>query len=148
MAGKQAGFSAKDFRKNIRFVFDMAAPTVDGEQATFYFSDGVAYAAPVDQEDVAFDPHAAVQTTQVAKAPVKVSCGVEYLDAQGNPVEFGIVTPARARITMFDEDYAKVKGCIFVALRGERFNYRNTEYPQGLFDVALYTLNFTAVDVT
>lgn len=143
MAGSNPGFNAADFRKNIRFVYDMAAPNLEGEQATFFMPSQLVYNVPTDEDDVPFSP-TALPVTPVPPQPIQVSCGVEYYDSQGNIIDFGISVPSRAAITLLDEDYEIVKGCAFVVLRGERFNYRSTRFPQGLFDVDLYTMNFEA----
>lgn len=143
MAGKSPGFDAKAFRTAIRGVWDMAAPNLPGEQATFFMPQQAVFTAPTDEDDVPFDP-AARPDTASPNPPIKISCGVQYFDAAGNLTDFGYVVPARATIDMFDEDYAKVKGCAFVVLRGEKFNYDHTEFPAGLFDVTIYTLHFIA----
>jgi len=100
--------------------------------------------AYVDQEGVPFDPDTTVTRTQ--PPPVRVLCAVEYFDANGIPTNFGEITPSRAVITLLDEEYKRVKDCIAVILKGERFVYKHTEFPSGLFDVGLYTLHFTAED--
>src|SRR3954451_15640230 len=144
MAGRNSGFDARAFRQNIRFVMQMGAPPIDGEQATFYFPSQLVYNANTDQDDVPFDPNATV--TRVTPTPVKVPCAVEYKDANGELTGLGVITPSKASITLLDEDYEKVKGCSYVALRGEKFTYRSTEFPTGLFDVGVYVMHFVAED--
>lgn len=148
MAGKNPGFNAKAFRDGLHFVMAMGAPTETGDQATFYFPAQLVYrtgeGADHDAEGVPFDP--SIPVTRVVPAGVKVPCAVEYQDANGIATDFGIITPSRAAITLLDEDYVKVKGCAYVALGGERYVYRHTEFPSGLFDVGVYTLHFAAED--
>jgi hypothetical protein len=144
MAGRNAGFNGREFRKQIRFVMNLGAPPVDGEQATFYFPSQLIYNTNVDAEDVPFDPTATV--TRNTPTPVKVPCAVEFKTAAGVPTDFGLIVPAHAEITLLDEDYAKVKGCTYVALRGEKYVYRSTDYPTGLFDVGVYVMHFVAED--
>lgn len=144
MAGRNSGFDARAFRTGIRFAMQMGAPPLDGEQAIFYFPSQLVYNTNVDAEDVPFDPNATV--VRITPPPVKVACAVEYQDATGAMTDFGVVTPAKVAITLLDEDYEKVKGCSYVALRGEKFNYRSTEMPSGLFDVGVYVMHFVAED--
>lgn len=148
MAGKSAGFNAKVFRDNIHFVMEMGAPTQDGAQATFYFPTQLVYRtgeqADVDAEGVPFDP--TIPVTRRVLPGVKVLCAVEYQDANGVATDFGIITPSRAVITLLDQDYVKIEGCAYVMLNGERFTYRHTEFPAGLFDVGVFTLHFAAED--
>lgn len=150
MAGKNAGFNADDFRKGIRFVMAMGAPPATEEQALFIKESQLVYNLPggaeayVDQEGVPFDPTTTVTRTQ--PPPVKVLCAVEYFDANGIPTNFGEITPSRAEIVLLDEEYKRVKSCIAVILKGERFVYKSTEFPAGLFDVGVYTMHFTAED--
>lgn len=146
MAGKQPGFNGKNFRSKIRFVYDMAAPPIAEERATFCFPAQLVYNTPVDGQDVPFDPAATV--TRTVPPPVQVPCGVEFQDAYGNVINFGLAIPAKAVITLLDEDYAKVKDCSYVVLRGEKYNYSHSEFPSGLFDVGLYTLHFNAESIS
>jgi hypothetical protein len=146
MAGTNGGFDSGAFRSSIRFVFNMAASPATDEQVAFYFPSQLVYNKSVDTEDVPFDPAATV--TSVPSAPVKVPCAVEYVDTEGNIGTFGIVTPSRIAITLLDEDYAKIKGATYVVIAGDRYNYRRTEPPSGLFDVGLYVLHFTAENET
>lgn len=151
MANSNPGFDADAFRTGIRFAMSMGAPPVEGEQAAFLLPSTLVYNLPggggpayVDQEGVPFDPTTTV--TRTVPDPIKVLCAVEYFDAHGEPTNFGVITPSRAVITLLDEEYEQIKECIAVVLRGERFIYRSTEYPAGLFDVGVYTLHFTAED--
>ena len=146
MAGTNPRFNAQKFRKNIRFVMELGAPPVDGERAIFYKPSTLVYSRGVDEADLPFDPTSTV-VRQPAQ-PIIVSCAVEYKDVDDLPTDFGDIVPAKAVITVLDEDYLKVKGCEFVTLRGERYKYHHTEPPVGLFDVGVYTLHFRAVDQT
>ncbi len=70
MAGRNPAFSAKAFRDGIRFVYDMAAPPQEGEQAAFYKESSLVYTVPVDDDNVPFDPTTTVQ--RITPAPVRV----------------------------------------------------------------------------
>ena len=146
MAGKNSGFNAKAFRQNIRFVYNMAAPPLEEEQATFYFPSELVYNVGTDAEDTPFDPQATVTRNQ--PDPVRVPCSIEFKDTAGQVIDFGLITPAEVEITLLDEDYEKVKGCSYVVLRGEKYNYQQTYAPSGLFDVGLYTMSFRAESAT
>ncbi len=146
MAGRNRGFDARAFREGIRFAYDMAAPPQEGEQAAFYKESSLVYTVPVDDDNVPFDPATTVQ--RVTSPPVHVPCGIEYQDAEGQAVPFGYIGASRVIITLLDEDYAKVKGSAYVVLGGDKYLYRRTEPPSGLFDVGLYAMHFTAENET
>lgn len=146
MAGSNSGFNSAAFRAGIQFVFTMAASPVAEEQVAFFFPSQLVYNKSVDTEDVPFDPAATV--TSIPSVPVRVPCAVEYFDNEGNAGTFGVITPSRVAVTLLDEDYQKIKGAIYVVIGGDRYNYRRTEPPSGLFDVGLYVLHFTAENET
>ena len=93
-----------------------------------------------------FDPQATVTRTE--PTPVKVDCAIEYFDAENQPTNFGMIAPSRISVTLLDEDYDRVKECAYVVVHGDRYNYRRTEPPSGLFDVGVYTMHFTAENET
>lgn len=145
MAGKNSGFDAKAFRTAIRSVYQMAAPPVSDEQATFYFPAQLVYNVGTDAEDTPFDPTATVTRTQ--PSPVKVPCALEFKGANQD-TDFGLIAPARIAITLLDEDYAKVAGFSYVVIRGEKYNFDRVDPPNGLFDVGLYTVHVSAESQT
>ena len=142
MAGKNSGFPAGEFRSAIRFVYNMAAVPIQEEQATFYGESTLVYTGVLDDEEVPFDPASTV--VRMPAAGVRVPCGIEYFDAEGQAIVFGTVTPAKVAITLLDEDYLKVRGSSYVVIGGDKYLYRRTEPPSGLFDVGLYTMHFVA----
>lgn len=146
MAGADAGFNAAEFRDAIHFAMEMGAAPEADEQVTFHFASTLTYNVPADGAHVPFDPSATV--TSAAPSPVQVPCAVEYFDAENQPSSFGLMAPSRLSITLLDEDYAQVKHADYVIAHGDRYNYRRTEPPSGLFDVGLYTMHFTAVNET
>lgn len=135
-------FDGEVFREAIRFVYTMAAPTVPVDQVTFFTAPQLVYNTPVDAEDVPFDPQATV--TRQQSPGIRVPCGVEYFDTDGAPVVFGTVTPSKVAVTLLDEDYQQIKGVSYIVIAGEKYNYRRTEPPSGLFDVGLFTIHFQA----
>lgn len=142
MAGSNPGFNPAEFRNAIRFVYDMAAVPVEEEQATFYGESTLVFTGSVDDDNIPFDP-----TETVVRQPaigIRVPCGIEYFDSQGQPVVFGQLTPSRVAITLLDEDYAQVKDSAYVVIGGDKYLYRRTEPPSGLFDVGLYVMHFQA----
>ena len=146
MAGPNSAFDAAAFRTAIQFVYTMAEAPVSGDQIAFYGPSTLVYSAPVDDEDVPFDPASTV--VRVDPQPIHVPCGVEYFDNQGQEIAFGFVTPSRLAITLLDEDYQLVKDAIFVVLGGDRYNFRRCEPPSGLFDVGLFTVHYSAENET
>ena len=146
MAGSNAGFNGAEFREAIHLAMEMGAAVDSAERVTFHFPSQLVYNAAVDGANVPFDPAATV--TNTTPTPVQVPCAVEYFDAENQPTSFGLIAPSRLSVTLLDEDYSKVKGCAFVVVHGDRYNYRRTEPPSGLFDVGLYTLHFTSQSET
>lgn len=144
MAGTSPSFDGPTFRSAIRFVFDMAAPPVEDDQVSFFFASSLVYNTPVDGDNVPFDPSATV-TTEVPD-PVKVPCAVEYFDTNGQEVVFGTLTASKIAITLLDSDYDAVRGFSYVVLGGQKYDYKRTEPPSGLFDVGLFTVHCTAED--
>ncbi len=134
----------------MRFVMNMGAPVVTDDQATFVFPSQLIYntadTGDHDGAGVPFNP--SIPVTRTPPKMVKVPCAVEYFDAEGVMTDFGMIAASRAQVTLLDEDYAKVEGCVAVILAGERFVYQKTEFPTGLFDVGLYTMHFTAENDT
>ena len=146
MAGSDPGFNAAEFRNAIHFAMQLGAAPDAGEQVFFHFPTQLVYNVPADGAQVPFNPTATVTST--APPPVQVDCAVDYFDAENQPTEFGLLAPTRLTITLLDEDYAQVKGCAYVVVHGDRYDYRRTEPPSGLFDVGLYTMHFTAQSET
>jgi hypothetical protein len=146
MAGTNPDFNPTAFRDGLRFAFNMAAAPIPDEQVIFHFPANLVYVGNVDASGVPFDPNTTVQP--IEPPTVKVPCAVEYDDTESVTTNFGWIAPARVRITLLDEEYQKVKGCSYVTIAGDKYNYRRTEPPSGLFDVGLYTMHFTAENET
>lgn len=147
MAGSSPDFNANAFRTAIQSVFTMAAAPLPSDQIKFYFPSTLVYTESgidtgVDSIGVPFNPQSTVVRTQ--PDPVSVPCGIEYLDKSGQTTVFGDVIPATVQVTLLDEDYAKVQGCAYIVLHGEKYKYVHTVPPSGLFDVGLFTLEFQA----
>ena len=146
MAGSNADFNAAEFRDAIAFAMTMGAAVDVGERATFHFPKTLVYNAPADGAQVPFDPAATVTASE--PPAIQVNCAIDYFDAENQPTSFGLLSPSRLTITLLDEDYAKVKDSSYVVVHGDRYNYRRTEPPSGLFDVGIYTMHFTAQNET
>lgn len=147
MAGTQAGFSASEFKDAIHFAMDMGLPNADTEKATFYWDTKRTF----DKKDSAGLPLAlkARPTSSVEKAPVQVSCAVEYARTNngidGNSA--GAFDGSRATITLLDEDYEQVKDADYVSLGGDRYEI-DFKTSVGLFDVTVYQMFLRAWDET
>lgn len=146
MAGSDPGFNAAEFRDAIHFAMQLGSAPDPGQQVVFHFPKQLTYNVPADGAQVPFDPSATV--TAVTPTPIKVDCAVEYFDAENQPTGFGLLAPSRLSITLLDEDYAKVKDASHVVIHGDRYDYRRTEPPSGLFDVGLYVMHFTSQSET
>lgn len=147
MAGSNSGFDAAGFREGISFAMAMGAAISAEERLTFHFPQQVTNASAADGNKVPFDPSQSPTRTP-ARPPVQVDCAVDYYDLEGQPTAFGIVAPSRLTVTVLDEEYQQIEGCAYVVAHGDRYNYRRTEPPGGLFDVGLYVLHFTAENET
>jgi hypothetical protein len=136
------------FRDAITFVQEMAAPPNVAEQATFYFPNELVYTGEgeLSADGVPFDPDRTVQ--RVRPAPVRVPCSITYYDRQGEITNLGIVTPTNIAVDLLDVHHEQVRGCEFVVVGGDKYVYRRTEPPSGLFDVGIYTLRFDAENET
>lgn len=146
MAGTNAGFNAAGFRDAIHFAMKMGAPPDQGERATFHFPAQLVYNGSMDGGHVPFDPTATVVSTE--PPTIQVDCAIEYFDAENQPTNFGMLAPSRIAVTVLDVDYDQVKGCSYVVVHGDRYDYRRTEPPSGLFDVGVYTMHFTSQSET
>lgn len=143
MAGTDPSFNSSEFRAAIRFAMEMGAAPDPAKRLSFHFPSVLTYNAPVDGDHVPFDPNATV--TKVEPTPLTgIDCAVEYFDAENQPTNFGMLAPSRITVTLLDEEYEKVQGCAYVVAHGDRYDYRRTEPPSGLFDVGVYILHFTA----
>jgi hypothetical protein len=148
MAGADAGFDSTAFRDGIHFAMHMGLPPDPSDQIKFYFAPTVTNPGSlvVDGANVPFDPDASLTATPVT--PVQVDCAVEYFDAEGQPTSFGMLTPSRIAVTLLDVDYDQVDNATHVVIAGDRYNFRRTVPPQGLFDVGLFVMHFTAENET
>lgn len=146
MASTNPDFDGDAFRQAIQFVYTMAEAPLASDQIAFYQAATLVYTGPVDDENVPFDPQRTVQ--RVPATPVHVPCGIEYFDAQGQEVVFGTITPTRIVVTLLDEDYLKVKDSTYCVVGGDKYVYRTTEPPSGLFDVGLFSMHFRAESET
>lgn len=144
MAGSNPDFNAAEFRANIHAAMDMGAALESAEQVMFHFPGTLVYNRPTDETNTPFDPAATVTSTPGSTK--QVPCAVEYFDSENQPTTFGLLAPARIEVTLLDEDYEQVKNASYVVVHGDRYNYRRTEPPSGLFDVGLYVMHFTALN--
>ena len=124
----------------------MGAAVQPDEQVKFYPPSQLVYNTPVDGANLPFDPQATVTSTSIP--PIQVDCAVEYFDAEDQPTTFGLIAPARVVITVLDDAYQRIKDCPYIVIHGDRYNYRRTQPPLGLFDVGIYQLHYMAVNET
>jgi len=146
VAGSSPGFDATAFRDAISSAMKMGASPIEGERATFHFPAQLVYNGSMDGDAVPFDPAATVVSSE--PPAVQVDCAIEYFDAEAQPTAFGMMSPTRIAVTVLDVDYERVKECSYVVVGGDRYDYRRTEPPNGLFDVGVYTLHFLSQSET
>lgn len=144
-AGNQ-GFSSAQFKDAIHLAMQMGAAPDPADQVKFHFPSQLVFNGSADGQEVPFDPTATVTST--TPTPVHVDCAIEYLDYEDQVTSFGLMAPTRVALTLLDDDYEQVKDCSYVVIGGDRYDYRRTEPPAGLFDVGLYVMHFTARNET
>lgn len=139
-------FNGPVFRNAIRFVFEMAAPPLTGDQLMFHFTAAVAFAGFSDGDQVPFNPAEIV--TRTIPPPVSVPCDVEFTPAADTPTAFGTVVPAKIKVLLLDEDYLLVEDASYVVSNGDRYNRQFLPPSFGLFDVGLHEMMFVAENET
>ena len=138
MAGSRPGFSKARFNAGITAAMNMAAPLALGDRATFYFAP---VTSPVTAADgVPFNP--ATTPSRTTKTAVSVACVAEQASSSEEFTRFGPMTTSKIRVTLLEDQYQAVKGCAFVVVAGDKFDYVSTEAPAGLFDAQVWTLWF------
>lgn len=142
-----AGFDAGAFRTGIQFAMQMGldpetptgvvfimAPVIDPDDTT------------VDAQGVPWDP-AEVGTLPEEGAEISANCAVEFFSASGVNTTGTDVEPARVLVTILDDDWLPVSGCIAIRL-GDRVYRRNYKQPtMGLFSVGVHQVAFQAGDI-
>lgn len=119
-------------------------PTQSVDQPTFFMPLSMTAVEPIDQSGTPFDP--GYQPIRQPRKTVKVPCAIEYHDGEGKLENFGVIVPARVKITLLDQDYLAVKGFEYVVIGGIRYFYRRTETPLGLISVGVYTVHCVSED--
>lgn len=143
MAGTNGGFNAAAFRTGIRFAMTMGAPATAADSLRFFWNPIMTTTAVTDGDRVPFDPAAAITVTQ-QKAPVTKPCAVEHLDVSGEPTPFGVIVPAKIRVTLLDEDYKAVKDADYVVYGGDKYVRYEQPPPLGLFDATIFQIVYVA----
>lgn len=143
MAGTTSGFDDQAFIDGIQFAMTMGAPPSTSDQVMFHFAPVPTGDAAMSADGVPFDPD--VSRTSTTPDPVTVPCVVEYGDARDRDTAFGLQAGTRLRVTLLEADYRKVEDAAFVVYGGDRYDYRHTEAPVGLFSVGVWAMHFTAV---
>lgn len=144
MATAVPGFPAGEFRAGIRLAMQLGAPPVEEDRPVFVFPSQIANDAFADESGVPFDPNARPEVT--TPEPVQVPCAVEYDEAASRVENMGLVTPSEIKITLLDEDHARIRGFAYVVIAGDRYNYRLTEPPVGMDSVGVWTVHCVADD--
>ncbi len=144
---RASGFSAAEFRDNIRFAMQLGLPENESERCTFRWTVERTYATADsggNPYDFAEEPTATVTHADVlVPAAVEFSGGASGGGSNGTPV--GDFHSGRATITLLDEDYAQIEGADLVLLGGNTYKIKYVGPPLGLFDVTVYQLFCQAV---
>ncbi len=144
MAGTRRGFDGDTFRNGIRVAMGMGMPPDTADQPEFHWKDVTSSETPASTDGVPFDPNTVEART--SPTPVKVTCGIRYVDAAGVQTNLGLLTPAGVILSLLDEEYARVEGCDWVVIAGTKYTYLRTAIPGGMFSVASYEMHFETVN--
>lgn len=135
------------FEAGLRAAMAMGTPPAPTDRAVFVFADTTTNTAPADAENVPFDP-AATPTVTPGRRISGVLCAIEYLDAQGQLVDLGVLAPTQIRITLIDAEYQQVRGFDYVEMSGDKYFYRRTAPAVGLDASQFWTVYCRAEDDT
>jgi hypothetical protein len=116
---------------------DFGSPNTATDKATFYMPRTVSGSGNVDSYQVPMNPENHRTFGSLVKKTVP--CAVEYLDAAGKDINFGVLNASRVRLTVLGPDYANIKGFEYVVISGNKFIYAKTEpiIALGSIDVAI-----------
>jgi hypothetical protein len=148
MAGEDptGAFNGDEFRASIRSAMLMGLPNSVEDQPTFRFEQPLVY-DDVDAEGSPFDWET-IPVVEDAREPVRVLCAVETI-GQGEASEgtnIGTFDMNRARLYIFDDEWALVDDFTSVVLSGSEYE-RIKELPiLGLFDVDVHVVEIRARD--
>lgn len=144
MAATDANFDADAFIEGIHFAMSLGLPALEADRPTFHFKPTTTYTVPVDDDGVPFDPTAT--PTIVSVPTIKVACAVEYVDAEGKVENWGIIVPAKVKLTFLQQDYALIEGFDWVVIGPNRYFYRKTHPPLAMDSVGVWTIECNAED--
>ncbi len=137
-------FDQKAFEDGILLAMGLGIPDDPALQPTFVLP-GTTTASPgKDEVDSAFDPAAKLVP---GKTP-RVRCAVEFLDRNGEVLDFGIAQADQARLTLLDAQYQQVKGFDHVLLGGTEYQYRETFPPLALGPSVIWQVMVATRDET
>lgn len=142
------GFDASAARQGILNAMSFGEPTRTDDKAWFYFAKARASTpddAPADDDHVPFDPAVPVASPD-SHPRQQVPCAVDYLDAAGQAITAGDITPSKIVITLMDTEYQRVKGFAFVVAGGDKYLYDKTEPPVALGTIDVWTVHCVAED--
>lgn len=157
--GISVDFPSDDFRNAIRFAMQMGK-NPDATRQVIFIKKGTALTywlsgVQQDEEDVPRDRdqnplNPLIEVRRAADVEVDADCAVEVEPQQAADTGVGIFRPTRITLTLLDVDYAKVKAadCRECLYNGDRFVYSYEPESDGLFDVGVYQMVFTAKEDT
>lgn len=141
MAGSSSDFDSVAFEAGIRAAMEMGLPITTADVPMFYFhaTTTVAGGAPVDGEGVPFSPSATITST--APPPVAVDCAIESGTGSDEFLRAGTLDTNHLKLTFLEVDYQKIKGFAYVVVGGEKYDYRSTDAPMGLFNSGIRSVH-------
>ena len=151
--GISANFDAQEFRDGIHFAMQMGTPIAEDRKPAFVFaSPGRSYTkngetvtnVRLDSSGQPIDPE--VRVVEIPGKRVQVDCAVEIAKADSDEMPVGNFRGTKATVTLLDVDYEQVQGCKELEFNGDRYSYGYEPDGLALFDVAVHTLVFYALE--
>lgn len=154
--GISADFDGVQFRNAIRFAMQMGVPPDPDKQAVFVFkptgrtywkNDVQLVSAPrLDRDGKPLDP--TVEVRRVEADTKTVDCAVEIVRADAEELPVGTFRQTKAVVTVLDEQYEEIRGCIEMVFNGDRYKFGYEPEGLGLFDVGINTMIFYPLEET
>lgn len=146
MAGTNPAFNAGAFRTAIKNTMRMGAPNATNDRVTFRWKIVNTYA----HQDAATNPYdwGDAPATHTQHADVLVDAAVAPLgQAVAEYASVGELNPQKIELTLLDVDFAQVDGAAFVLWGEALFVIDYVAPPIALFDVNVYSVFCSAVDL-
>jgi len=139
-------FDAAAVREGLRLAMQVGLPPDTDDQPLFVMPTTVSGDAVnvLDAAGTPFNP--SYRPTRSVPATVRVPCAIEYFDGAGKIESFGLVAPSHVLLTLLDQDFAQVKGFVYVVIGGNKYWFEREFAPLGLVDVGVHQIKCRSDD--